>query len=74
MENNHMPLRKLISTFLIAGALVVPSAAAPGIVGACRQTCKQQYQFCMKRSTTKAAQKSCAVARKMCKGGCVVKH
>lgn len=56
---------------LILG-LMLPIANAAGPVGACKNRCASMYQFCLNRSTTKAARKSCRVDFKNCKGQCGV--
>jgi len=71
-----MPFRKLvlssIALMTLAGAL--PVTGAPDVRGKCLNTCKQQYEFCLKASTTKAARKTCVVSRKNCKSGCKITH
>jgi len=55
--------------FLILG-LALPTADAGGSKAACRNRCDSMYQFCLNRSTTKAARKSCKADFKNCKGQC----
>jgi hypothetical protein len=51
-------------------ATAVPEADAKINKGQCKNRCDSNYQFCMNRSTTKQAKKSCKVDRKNCKGNC----
>ena len=59
--------------FVIAGLILtlgLPAAEAAGRKGQCKNQCDAQYQFCLNRSTTKQARKSCKPGRKTCKGQC----
>jgi hypothetical protein len=63
--------------FLIAGLLLasyLPLAGAPTQKAQCKTRCSTEYDFCVKRSTTKQARKACSVYRKNCKNGCVGSH
>lgn len=59
---------------LILAALIVcvavPQAEAAKDKGQCKNRCDSNYQFCVSRSTTKNARKSCKVDRKLCKSTC----
>jgi hypothetical protein len=61
-------MRFMIATLILAVGL--PAAEARGPVGKCKDQCGGQYSFCMRRSTTKQAQKSCKAGRKICKNQC----
>jgi hypothetical protein len=60
--------------FLIAGlilAVTLPAAeAATDRKGQCKDRCDSQYQFCLNRTRTKQARKSCKADRKVCKRYC----
>ncbi len=61
-------MRFIVATLILS--LGMPIADAAGSKGACRNRCASMYQFCLNRSTTKAARKSCRVDFKNCKGQC----
>jgi hypothetical protein len=64
-----------ITLLFCFGGLGSPSLdAAPDLRARCRNTCQQQYQFCLRSATTKAARNNCAIARKACRKGCVIPH
>ncbi len=59
--------------FMIAGlilALTLPAAEATSPRAQCQDRCGGQYRFCLNRSHTKQARKSCKVDRKGCKSQC----
>jgi hypothetical protein len=58
--------------FIVAALILtvaIPEAFASG-KGQCKTRCDSSYQFCVNRSTTKQARKSCKVDRKLCKRTC----
>ena len=59
---------------LIIAALIlsvsIPAAEAKSAKGQCKSRCDSDYQFCLKRSTTKQARKSCKTDHKKCKNIC----
>ena len=61
-------MRLLIAALIVFVAL--PEANAAGDKGQCKNRCDSNYQFCQNRATTKAARKSCAADRKLCKSTC----
>ncbi len=64
-------MRFVIAVLILAVA--IPSAEAAGKGSPkhqCNSQCDSGYQFCKKRSTTKAARKSCKVNFKSCKSVC----
>ena len=58
--------------FSIAALILAVSmpAFAANKKGQCKNRCDTNYQFCLNRSTTKQAKKSCKTDRKNCKGTC----
>ena len=60
--------------FCLGGLSSSSLDAAPDIRARCRETCQQQYRFCLRSATTKAAHNNCAIARKACRKGCVISH
>ena len=66
----HAVLLTLVLAFAsIANAQTKIPKTRNGI-GTCKTRCKVQYNFCKSHATTKNAHKSCAAARKNCKGQC----
>jgi len=72
------PIR-LLATVLLGTFFALASLAAPQpqivkppkkAVHGCKSRCSVQYDFCMKRATTKSGRKGCAATRKNCKGQC----
>jgi len=61
-------MRLAIAALILAVA--APSAHAASKKAQCKNRCDSNYQFCMNRSTTKQAKKSCKADRKNCKGTC----
>ena len=61
-------MRLILSALILC--LAVPAAEAAGNKGECKSRCDTNYQFCLNRSTTKQARKSCKVDRKTCKKSC----
>ena len=57
---------------VIAGLalLLAAPAFAKSPKSQCKDRCKTEYKFCLNRSTTKNAKKSCKKDRKLCKGNC----
>jgi len=60
--------------FVITGLILLmglPAAeAASSPKAQCKDRCSSSYQFCMNRSRTKQARKSCKADRKSCKHTC----
>jgi hypothetical protein len=61
-------MRFVIATLVLMVAL--PEADAASRKGQCKNQCDTQYRFCLNRSTTKQARKSCKTLRGSCKGSC----
>lgn len=51
-------------------AIALPPAQGASKKAQCKNRCDSNYQFCMNRSVTKQAKKSCKSDRKNCKGTC----
>ena len=59
--------------FLITGLILMlgaPASEAADRKAQCKNLCNTQYQFCLNRSRTKQARKSCKTLRGACKGQC----
>ena len=61
-------MRLILAALIVCVAL--PEAEAAGDKAKCKTRCDSNYQFCLNRSTTKGARKSCKVDRKACKTTC----
>ena len=61
-------MRFLMAVLLLSAS--VPLGGASVARDRCKLRCSQEYQTCLNRARTKAARKSCAVSRKICKHGC----
>jgi hypothetical protein len=61
-------MRLLASMLLLAASL--PVAGGSNRPPDCRDRCDQDYNLCLKRSTSKKAKKTCNVMRKTCKHLC----
>lgn len=61
-------MRLTIATLILT--IAIPEAQAKGDKGQCKSRCDSSYQFCLNRTTTKQAKKSCKLDRKLCKKTC----
>lgn len=62
--------RNFFIRFGIAGLLLAVMLPAAEAKSQCKSRCGGQYQFCLKRATTKQAKKGCKSTRKICKKQC----
>lgn len=63
-------MRFLIASLILAVTLPAAEAGAPDPKGQCKDRCDSMYQFCLNRTHTKQARKSCKADRKLCKHSC----
>jgi len=55
---------------LLGVVLAAPFMEAGSPKSQCKDRCHTQYDFCLKRSTTKKGRSSCKVELKNCRGAC----
>jgi hypothetical protein len=74
VPDDHSRVRRnFLLRFGIAGlllAVMLPAAEAKSPKSQCKDRCGGQYQFCLRRATTKQARNGCKTVRKTCKKQC----
>jgi hypothetical protein len=59
---------RLIASLIVL--MIVPLAEAKSPKAQCKNRCDVNYDFCLKRATTKMAKKACKTDHKICKNSC----